>query len=736
MTQILQIDPEDAVEGFTDDQLVMAHMTMHAYYREFSQGRGDQIDNWDLQELVQKHDEIRNEMEKRELKHERINALDEEAATVTQSAEEQSDATWLFQAKDFVDIQDDRITLSEHVQLSSTPYAELAEWIQTWADTVFDDTSRFGLVAHDVNQEGNCAAFMVKQSDGYHLYLNDLEVFQSEYQDVALERFISLSTNVDEDIEQAYKATFRQQGWENPNNPDDYELANPDVEWESVTTTLAAYMEEAGYDPDEDSWGDIDQEDRVAISQYHSATSSGVPADNFSDLWGPHHNPAGEVVRSGVIAAKQANAGARSEPNRPSDLEEPINGHLDDHLVEFDEQFDDVGLPETVEQQDMDDLDEVYEEWSDTVNMTASELQEWSANGCSRIASEDPEAVIERNLNLLETNKSDWTESEIEDAERTISFVQRMRGQEPDDPQDGRFGCPSDWAVSLLNWSYNPFDEIPTEPDNDDLDEAEEIQQFRVINNADEDYKWYVWNKTEVEQWLSDQGYDAELERDGNYLRATIPTDVNQSHPSNMNAIGKEVHTVDQQGNGEAVVVRGAENLDEEFFLAVHLVGDEIELENETNLTEPLGVSAPYPDDQMVLPTAFMVDDPIPDGRRFFVVQWTNDDGEPGEIVTDEDGMAVLDDGIYHQSPGSPSVEDVVQNTGTYRSWRGSRSPPDEITQDNKPRRVVVESREDESQVKQIEFPVNRSYAQTAALVTEKVGLDKESLEGLLRDTQ
>jgi len=36
---------------------------------------------------------------------------------------------------------------------------------------------------------------------------------------------------------------------------------------------------------------------------------------------------------------------------------------------------------------------------------------------------------------------------------------------EPDDPRDGVHGCPSKWAISLLNWAYNPFDSIPDVPE-------------------------------------------------------------------------------------------------------------------------------------------------------------------------------------------------------------------------------------------------------------------------------
>jgi hypothetical protein len=123
----------------------------------------------------------------------------------------------------------------------------------------------------------------------------------------------------------------------------------------------------------------------------------------------------------------------------------------------------------------MEELDEVYSEWSDTVNMTASELQEWSGHPCSREASLEPVAVMERNLELLETNKSDWNEGHIEDAKRTISFINRMRGVDTADKTGGPYGCPSKRDISLLNWAYNPFDELPAVPDDEALDSVEEL---------------------------------------------------------------------------------------------------------------------------------------------------------------------------------------------------------------------------------------------------------------------
>jgi len=130
-----------------------------------------------------------------------------------------------------------------------------------------------------------------------------------------------------------------------------------------------------------------------------------------------------------------------------------------------------------VENASMEELDEVYSDWKSEVNMNASQLRKWSKNPCSREASVDPVAVIKRNLSLLEKNKSEWTKSDIADAKRTISFISRMKPNQPDQPRAGPHGCPSERAISLLNWAYNPFDSVPTpnKEVNEDLDMVSEV---------------------------------------------------------------------------------------------------------------------------------------------------------------------------------------------------------------------------------------------------------------------
>lgn len=101
-----------------------------------------------------------------------------------------------------------------------------------------------------------------------------------------------------------------------------------------------------------------------------------------------------------------------------------------------------------------DELDEVYGSWRESVNMSDSELERWSENECSRKASVDSRAVIDRNLNLLRKKKADWGSKEIKDAKRTISFIARMKGMEQGEPAVK--GCPSKRDISLKNWAYDP----------------------------------------------------------------------------------------------------------------------------------------------------------------------------------------------------------------------------------------------------------------------------------------
>jgi hypothetical protein len=98
-------------------------------------------------------------------------------------------------------------------------------------------------------------------------------------------------------------------------------------------------------------------------------------------------------------------------------------------------------------------VDEVYAKYHDTVNMSYSELEAWSKTECSKLASLD-RSPVNRNLNLLSKKKADWGANEVKSANRTISFVSRMKNMEQGKPVNKE--CPSKRDISLKNWAYNP----------------------------------------------------------------------------------------------------------------------------------------------------------------------------------------------------------------------------------------------------------------------------------------
>jgi hypothetical protein len=103
------------------------------------------------------------------------------------------------------------------------------------------------------------------------------------------------------------------------------------------------------------------------------------------------------------------------------------------------------------------EIDARYDDYMSAVNMTYSELKAWSETECSQLASLD-RGPIERNLELLQTNKADWNDSHYEDAGKTIAFINRMRENSAGDILEDSNGnvCGSKRTISLLNWAYNP----------------------------------------------------------------------------------------------------------------------------------------------------------------------------------------------------------------------------------------------------------------------------------------
>jgi len=99
------------------------------------------------------------------------------------------------------------------------------------------------------------------------------------------------------------------------------------------------------------------------------------------------------------------------------------------------------------------DIKKIYNEYQNTTNMSYNELKKWSQNPCSFKASLD-RRPIKRNLMLLGTPLSNWTEKHAKEALKQISFEKRHRkgkaGKEVS-------GCGiSKRTIARKNWAFDP----------------------------------------------------------------------------------------------------------------------------------------------------------------------------------------------------------------------------------------------------------------------------------------
>jgi len=112
---------------------------------------------------------------------------------------------------------------------------------------------------------------------------------------------------------------------------------------------------------------------------------------------------------------------------------------------------------ERILQATQDEISVRYDDYMNAVNMTYSELKSWSETECSKLASLD-RSPIERNLELLQTNKDEWSDKHFEWAGKTIAFINRMKENTAGDNVTDENGndCGSKRTISLMNWAYNP----------------------------------------------------------------------------------------------------------------------------------------------------------------------------------------------------------------------------------------------------------------------------------------
>ena len=107
----------------------------------------------------------------------------------------------------------------------------------------------------------------------------------------------------------------------------------------------------------------------------------------------------------------------------------------------------------------MTDDDDTYSEFSDAVNMTAKQLQNWLDSEESQQVGQKKDSSGEstghemgrRIVTLLNTNKRDLTDDDYAAMRKVVGYVKRHLAQRPSgDVTD------TPWRYSLMNWGHDP----------------------------------------------------------------------------------------------------------------------------------------------------------------------------------------------------------------------------------------------------------------------------------------
>ncbi len=105
------------------------------------------------------------------------------------------------------------------------------------------------------------------------------------------------------------------------------------------------------------------------------------------------------------------------------------------------------------------DLDEVWDDWKDAVNMTASEIEHWLDTDESKDVGQKKDGGEStghhsgrRIVEILRTKKDDLTDDDVAWMKKVVGYVHRHRAQGPSDDVEH-----SRWRYSLMNWGNDPL---------------------------------------------------------------------------------------------------------------------------------------------------------------------------------------------------------------------------------------------------------------------------------------
>lgn len=93
----------------------------------------------------------------------------------------------------------------------------------------------------------------------------------------------------------------------------------------------------------------------------------------------------------------------------------------------------------------------IQKEYFNQINMSYRQLREWSKNPLSLKASLTREP-LDRNLRLLSKNKNRWSEQDVKDAIKTISYLKRAKKIKRSKKE--YFGYTKN-EIALKNWGYD-----------------------------------------------------------------------------------------------------------------------------------------------------------------------------------------------------------------------------------------------------------------------------------------
>lgn len=104
-----------------------------------------------------------------------------------------------------------------------------------------------------------------------------------------------------------------------------------------------------------------------------------------------------------------------------------------------------------------DERQEIISEFEENVNLTKKQLEDWLQTDESKSVGQGEgeskgHESGRRIVGLLDKNKSDYTDSDIEHMKHVNAYVKRHLGQGPKgDAEDSK------WRYSLMNWGHDPL---------------------------------------------------------------------------------------------------------------------------------------------------------------------------------------------------------------------------------------------------------------------------------------